>query len=93
MLVTIYQATPSSAKEIKASKTSEMFAAIYKAYPQNKFHLQMFRCSSAFMMVHICAEFVGPLGRHRHHLQTTEPRLCIVLCVYNVQENRDARRM
>jgi hypothetical protein len=44
-------------------------------------------------MVHICAEFVGPLGRHGRHLQTIEPHLRIVLCVYNVQENREARRM
>jgi hypothetical protein len=44
-------------------------------------------------MVHICAEFVGPLGRHGRHLQTIEPRLHIILYVYNVQENREARRM
>jgi hypothetical protein len=39
------------------------------------------------------AEFVGPLGRHGHHLQTIEQRLRIVLCVQNVEENREARRM
>jgi hypothetical protein len=44
-------------------------------------------------MVHICAEFVGPLGRHGHNLQTIEPRLHIVLCAYNVQENQEACRM
>jgi hypothetical protein len=44
-------------------------------------------------MVHIFAEFVGSLGRHGHHLQTIKLRLHIVLCVYNVQENREARRM
>jgi hypothetical protein len=51
------------------------------------------RCSAAVTMVHICAEFVGHLGRHGRHLQTIEPRLRIILCVYNVQENREARRM
>jgi transposase len=35
----------------------------------------------------MCAEFVGPLG-----MQTIESLLRIVLCVYNVQENREARR-
>jgi hypothetical protein len=50
-------------------------------------------CSAVVTMVHMHAEFVGPLGRHGHHLQTTEMRLCIVLCVYNVQENREARHM
>jgi hypothetical protein len=44
-------------------------------------------------MVRMRAEFVGPLGRHGRHLQTIEPRLRIVLRVYNVQENREARRM
>jgi hypothetical protein len=44
-------------------------------------------------MVHICAEFFGPLGRHGRHLQTIEPRLRIVLRVYNVQENQEAHRM
>jgi hypothetical protein len=39
------------------------------------------------------AKFVGPLGRHGCHLQTIEPCLHIVLCVYNVQENREARCM
>jgi hypothetical protein len=34
------------------------------------------------------AEFVGPLGRHGCDLQTIEPHLRIVLCVYNIQENR-----
>jgi hypothetical protein len=51
------------------------------------------RCSAVVTMVHICAEFVGPLGRHGRHLQTIEPCLRIVLCVYNVQENREARHM
>jgi hypothetical protein len=44
-------------------------------------------------MVRMGAEFVGPLGRHGRDLQKIEPNLRIVLCVYNVQENRDARRM
>jgi hypothetical protein len=39
------------------------------------------------------AEFVGPLGRHGRHLQAIEQRLRIVLCVYNVQENQEARHM
>jgi hypothetical protein len=43
-------------------------------------------------MMRMRAEFVGSLGRHGRHLQTIEPRLRIVLCVYNVQENREARR-
>jgi hypothetical protein len=44
-------------------------------------------------MVRMRAEFVGPLGRHGRDLQTIELRLRIVLCVYNVQENREARHM
>jgi hypothetical protein len=44
-------------------------------------------------MVHMRAEFVGPFGRHGRNLQTIEQRLRIFLCVYNVQENREARRM
>jgi hypothetical protein len=44
-------------------------------------------------MVRMHALFTGPLGRHGRNLQTIEPRLRIVLCVYNVQENREARRM
>jgi hypothetical protein len=48
-------------------------------------------CSAAVTMVRV--EFVGPLGRHGRHLQTIEPRLRIVLCVCNVQENREARRI
>jgi hypothetical protein len=44
-------------------------------------------------MVRMRAEFVGPFGRRGCHLQTIEPRLRIVLCDYNVQENREARRM
>jgi hypothetical protein len=51
------------------------------------------RCSAAVTIVRMRAECVGPLGRHGRHLQTIEPRLRIVLCVYNVQENREARRM
>jgi hypothetical protein len=41
----------------------------------------------------MCAEFVGPLERQGRDLQTIKPRLRIVLCVYNVQENREACRM
>jgi hypothetical protein len=44
-------------------------------------------------MVRMRAEFDGPLGKHGRNLQIMEPRLRIVLCVYNVQENREARRM
>jgi hypothetical protein len=44
-------------------------------------------------MVRMRAEFVAPFGRHERNLQTIEPSLRIVLCVYNVQENREARRM
>jgi hypothetical protein len=44
-------------------------------------------------MVRMHAESVGPFGRHGRHLQTIEPSLRIILCVYNVQENRDACRM
>jgi hypothetical protein len=39
------------------------------------------------------AEFVGPFGRHGHNLQTMKPILHMVLCVYNVQENQEARHM
>jgi hypothetical protein len=66
---------------------------IYEAYPQNKFHLQICRCSAAVTVMHILAEFGGPLGRHRHHLRTIEPRFCIVLCVHNVQENLETLHM
>jgi hypothetical protein len=38
------------------------------------------------MTVRMRAEFVGPLGRHGRDFQTIEPRLRIVLCVYNVQK-------
>jgi hypothetical protein len=48
------------------------------------------RCNAAVTMVHMCAEFVGPFGRHRHNLQTIRPH---VLRVYNVQENQEAHRM
>jgi hypothetical protein len=41
------------------------------------------------MIVCMHVEFVGYLGRHGRHLQTSEPCFCIVLCVYNVQENRE----
>jgi hypothetical protein len=44
-------------------------------------------------MVRMLAEFVGPFGKHGRNLQTIEPRLHIVLCLYNDQENREARRM
>jgi hypothetical protein len=44
-------------------------------------------------MVRMRAEFVGPLGEHGLDLQKIEPRLRIDLCVYNVQGNREARRM
>jgi hypothetical protein len=47
-------------------------------------------CSGNMVVHHKRAEFAGPLGRHGCHLQTTEPRLCIVLCVYNIQENQEA---
>jgi hypothetical protein len=47
-------------------------------------------CNTVVTMLCIHAELVGPLGRHRHNLQTIEPCLCIVLCIYNVQENWEA---
>jgi hypothetical protein len=50
-------------------------------------------CNVAVTMVHMHAEFVGPFGRYGCDLQTIEPRLRIVLCVYNVQENQEARHM
>jgi hypothetical protein len=65
----------------------------YEVYPQNKFRLQTLPLQCCVMMVPMCAEFVGPLGRHGRHLQTTEHRLRIILCVYNVQENREACHM
>jgi hypothetical protein len=52
-----------------------------------------YRCNAAVTMVTMRAEFVGPFGRNGRNLQTIEPRLRILLCVYNVQENREARRM
>jgi hypothetical protein len=45
------------------------------------------------MMARMRAEFVGPLGRHGCHLQKIKLHLHIILCVYNVQENQEARRM
>jgi hypothetical protein len=50
-------------------------------------------CRAAVTMMGMRAEFVGPLGRHGRHLQTIEQRLRIVLCVCNVHENLEARRM
>jgi hypothetical protein len=50
------------------------------------------RCSATVTMVRMRAEFVGPLGSHGRDLQTIEPRLRIVLCVYNVQEYREGSR-
>jgi hypothetical protein len=50
-------------------------------------------CNAAVTMVHKHAEFVGPFGRHGCNLQIIEPRLRIILCVYNVQENREAHHM
>jgi hypothetical protein len=45
-------------------------------------------------MVRMRAEFAfRPFGTHQRNLQTIEPRLRIVLCAYNVQENQEARRM
>jgi hypothetical protein len=44
-------------------------------------------------MVRMRTEFIGFLRRHGHHLQTIEPRLRVVLCVYNIQEKREARRI
>jgi hypothetical protein len=38
-------------------------------------------------MTRMRAEFAGPFGGHGRNLHTIEPRLPIVLCVYNVQEN------
>jgi transposase len=51
------------------------------------------RCSAAITMVRMRAEFVGPFGRHGHNFLINEPRLRIVLCVQNVQENRETSRM
>jgi hypothetical protein len=45
------------------------------------------------MMMRMCTEFVGPLGRLRRHLQPIKPHFHIVVCVYNVQENREAHCM
>jgi hypothetical protein len=45
------------------------------------------------MMVRMRAEFIDPLGRHRRHLQTIDPHLRIILCVYGVQEYQEARCM
>jgi hypothetical protein len=43
-------------------------------------------CSTVVTMVRIHAEFVGSLGRHRHHLQATERCSCMLLCVYNFKK-------
>jgi hypothetical protein len=45
------------------------------------------RCSAVVAMACMRAKFVGPLGRHRCHLQVIRPRLHVDVCVYNVQEN------
>jgi hypothetical protein len=50
-------------------------------------------CSAVITTVRMHAEFVGPLGRHGRDLQTVKLRLRIVLCVYNIQENQEARCM
>jgi hypothetical protein len=60
---------------------------LYEVCPQNKSVCKYCHCIAVVTMVCMLAEFVGPLGRNRHHLQTIELRLNIVLCVYNVQEN------
>ena len=41
-------------------------------------------CSAAVTMVRMRAEFVDTVARHGRTLQTFEPCLRIVLCVYNV---------
>ena len=50
-------------------------------------------CSAVVTMVCMCAEFVDSVARHGRNLQTFEQCLRIMLCVYNVQENRESRRM
>jgi len=44
-------------------------------------------------MVFMRAEFVDSVARHGRNLQTFEQCLRIVLCIYNVYENRESRRM
>jgi hypothetical protein len=51
------------------------------------------RCSAAVTMVRMRAEFVDSVARHGRNLQTFEQCLCITLCVYNAQENRESRHM
>jgi hypothetical protein len=46
-------------------------------------------CNAAVTMMHTRGEFVGPLGRQGCHLQTVKQNLCIILCDYNDQENRE----
>jgi hypothetical protein len=46
-------------------------------------------CSAAVTMVRMHTDFVDSVSRHGRNLQTFEQCLCIVLCVYNIYENRE----
>jgi hypothetical protein len=65
----------------------------YKAYPQNKFRLQILslqRCGhNGAHLCRVCWSF----GKARTPFADNQTMFAIVLCVYNVQENREARRM
>jgi len=50
-------------------------------------------CSAVVTMVCMGAKFADSVARHGQNLQTFEQCLRIVLCIYNVQENRESRRM
>jgi hypothetical protein len=57
---------------------------LHEAYQQNKFRLQILPLQRfshyGAHACRVCWSFC--FGRHGRHLQTIEPRLCIVLCVY-----------
>jgi hypothetical protein len=62
-------------------------------YPQNKFHLQVLQLKRwSHDGAHAC-RICCPLGRYGRDLQRIEPHLPIVLCVFNIQENWEARHM
>ena len=44
-------------------------------------------------MVRMVAGFVDTVARHGRNLQTFDQCLRIVLCVYNVSDNSESRRM
>jgi hypothetical protein len=83
---------------VKKNLPSRGLTKVENHWCMRRIHKRSFICqycrrSTVVTMMRMCAEFVGPFGRHGHHLQTIRVPLRIVLCVYNVQENREACHM